>query len=182
MRSARQGQTVVEYDLDDLDRALARAPGSISARFVTEARAASEAVIAAAAPSWPVRTGRSKAALSVFARTKGESLQVGVQNDARNRWGLYAYKIRFSRYTAETLQRRAMDFAARGNSAASKQAIAEWHLRRRLWPRHGRGAPSAALSGQPVWRSLIRSPIVACVPEIVEALAAGAAEDLGGRP
>jgi hypothetical protein len=182
---ARAPGAVIEYDLDALQAALDRAPDNVAARFVRTASGIARETIAAALPTWPVRTGRSKASLHVAARVAGDVLTVGVSSDARGAWGLYAYKIRWSRYTAATLRAKAAEYATRAKSAASREAIIQWRLRT-LRQRHGDGAPTPELAAEQPWRRLIRVPMSARAPEVVEALAAGAGPDLsgggGGRP
>jgi len=135
-RTVRSGvvEATITGDIDDIvDQIGGGAAGVVRRQF----RATHEKIYADALALWPERSGRSKAGLRVRERITADAIESVIDNVET-----YAYKIRFSQYTADELTRRATTARQR-----------EW-IRRKL----GRGAPSAKYTMRPVWSTLIRTP------------------------
>jgi hypothetical protein len=147
-------------------RLLDRTSDGAATSFFQWTDTALDQIQADAVAGWPVRTGRSKAAFRRERRVTEIRLQNVLLNDARNRWGAYAYKIRWSVRTKASLDAEAARVAARGESPEAREAIRRY-WRRRLTRRHGEGAPSEQLAGKQPWRELVRKPARKTTPTLV---------------
>ena len=153
----RDGAAQITVDQDALIRLLDRVSSGAASSFFSRSDVILEEIEADAVTAWPVRTGRSRAAFKRERRISETRLQNALLNDARNRWGSYAYKIRFSVRTRASLDAEAVRVASRGETPAAREAIrAYW--RRRLTRRHGQGAPTEALAGRRPWLEFVRKP------------------------
>ncbi len=106
---------------------------------------------------WPVRSGLSRRSFSVVTRIKADVIEVAIENDARSRWGFYAYKIKNSVRTRQSLEDEARRAAERGDSPAAQARIFDFYWRR-LRRVHGEGARSAAEAGRNSWSVYVRKP------------------------
>lgn len=153
----KSGAASITVDQDRLIRLLDRTSSGAASQFVEQTDQVLDEIEAAALASWPVRTGLSKRSFRRELRLSEIRIQNVLLNDARNRWGSYAYKIRWSVRTKESLDAEAARVAARGDSPAAREAIRKF-WRRRLTKRHGQGAPTARLAGRRPWLELVRKP------------------------
>ncbi|MBT7101750.1 hypothetical protein HN937_30515 [Candidatus Poribacteria bacterium] len=131
------------FDLDEL-------PQQIAPRIVDRFESESKRLLDAARPLWPVRTGKSKAGLHYRTSLATDAIQTRIYNRES-----YAYKIRFSRFTADEL-------AARAKTV--KQA--RWML-----DKFGAGAPSTRLIMKPVWSQLVAIPFRKTIDPVADDLA-----------
>ena len=155
--SFRSGSAEITVDQDALIRLLDRVSSGAASSFFDRSESVLEEIEADAVTAWPVRTGRSRAAFRRERRISETRLQNALLNDARNRWGSYAYKIRYSVRTKASLDAEAARVASRGETPAAREAIrAYW--RRRLTRRHGEGAPNERLAGRRPWLEFVRKP------------------------
>lgn len=106
---------------------------------------------------WPVRSGRSRRAFAIETRIKEDLIEVAISNSAKSSWGFYAYKIRNSVRTRESLEREAMQWSQRGDTPEAKARIFDyrWRQLRRI---HGEGARSASEAGRNTWSVYVRKP------------------------
>lgn len=153
----REGAAQITVDQDDLIRLLDRVSEGAATQFFGHSDMFLDVIERDAHRAWPVRTGRSKAAFRRERRITEVRLDNVLLNDARNRWGAYAYKIRWSVRTKASLDAEAARVAARGESPEAREAIRRY-WRRRLTRRHGQGAPSGQLAGKRPWIELVRKP------------------------
>jgi len=153
----RSGVASIEVDQDQLIRLLDRTSEGAASSFIQETDQILDEIEAAAVASWPVRTGLSRRSFRRELRLSEIRIQNVLLNDARNRWGSYAYKIRWSVRTQDSLDAEADRVAARGDSPAAREAIRQY-WRRRLTRKHGQGAPTARLAGRRAWLELVRKP------------------------
>jgi hypothetical protein len=116
---------------------LAEVPRLLAPRIVDRFESESARLIREAGELWPVRTGRSKAGLHFRTSLQTDAISTRIYNRES-----YAYKIKFSRFTAEELSARA---------TTVKQA--RWML-----DKFGAGAPEARLIMKPVWSQLVAIP------------------------
>jgi hypothetical protein len=152
------GDVVAEVDTSAAEAALRAVGARAAAAFVRSAQAElwDLAEPYRTRERWPVRTGQSADAFGTAVRERREAVGVALHNDARNRWGAYAYKVRWSVRTADSLLAEARAWGARGRTPESREKLERMRLRR-LHRTHGQGAPSAQLAGRQPWREL-RSP------------------------
>ena len=106
---------------------------------------------------WPVRSGLSKRSFSVVTRIREDVIEVAIQNDAKSRRGFYAYKIKNSVRTRESLEKEALQWSRRGQDPSAQARIFDfrWRQLRRI---HGEGARSAAEAGRNSWSVYVRKP------------------------
>lgn len=164
MSVVQAGNVRIAIDTDKVIEALDRVGAGAASSFVRGARTTLEGIRDEAKPHWPVRTGLSRDSFQVTTRISRDELSVSLLNTAKNRWGEYAYKIRWSVRTAMSLDaeiaKRNAEIereVARGNSPEAKARIRR-SRRFSLRDLHGDGAPSAATAGKQPWRVLVKTP------------------------
>ncbi len=148
----RAGSAAIEVDQDDLIRQLDRVTSGAATSFVTQTEAEFGELRAAALPTWPVRTGKSRDGIMIGHQLRPDLLRVTIA-DAE----AYTYYVKFSVRTRESIEREVEDAAARGGDGEAQAKIRRYY-QRRLWRRHGKGAPTERLAGKHVWTTLIRNP------------------------
>lgn len=162
--SGRIGLTIDQSAVMD---AADRVSDGAATRFSLLATAALERLADEARAQWPVRTGRSRDAFRVAQRITGDAVAVSLVNEATApRWGFYAYKIKWSVRTRESIDAEVRGYGARAETQAGARAAEGW-ARRRIERRHGRGAPSAALASRRPWQVLVLTPARAREADLV---------------
>lgn len=182
----------IVVDVKPLERHARAVVDGAVASFVSGAEKVLGAVQTGAVARWPVLTGASRAAFALRREIDSKRVSVAELNAEK-----YAYLIRWSKYTAESLERRAQlearpieDYMARGRTPEAQAQIEKWALgklarlkmepgetpldamRRKLHKRHGRGAPSADVAGKNPWSVLVRRPAKAAESAFVESMRA----------
>ena len=157
MKRVHVGDASISIDDTALSRLLDRATKGAASAFFEAAEASLKQTLDEALPLWPVRTGESKRSFAIERRVARNRLEVALVNRARNKWGAYAYKIRFSVRLASSLKQEAEDWAKRGDSPEAAAAIYR-HRMKQLTRAHGKGVPSERLAGKRVWNWLILRP------------------------
>jgi hypothetical protein len=155
--SVQAGDVRIQIDTNGVIETLDRIGSGAASQFVRASLRTLESVQAAARPRWPVRTGRSRDAFEIETSVRGEQLAVSLANTATNRWGAYAYKIRWSVRTRESLTRELEAKVLSGKTAEARARLLKYWTPR-ITGRHGEGAPDAAHAGKQPWRVLVRQP------------------------
>jgi hypothetical protein len=142
--TVKSGDASIVVDQSALIALLDRTADGAAGNFVRVVGAELREREAEAVRVWPVRSGLSKRSLSVV-------------TDARSRWGFYAYKIKNSVRTRESLEREALAWSRRGTDPGAQARIFDhrWRQLRRI---HGEGARSAAEAGRNAWSIYVRKP------------------------
>jgi hypothetical protein len=155
--TVKSGDASIVVDQSALIALLDRTADGAAGNFVRVVGAELREREAEAVRVWPVRSGLSKRSLSVVTRIRENVIEVAILNDARSRWGFYAYKIKNSVRTRESLEREALAWSRRGTDPGAQARIFDhrWRQLRRI---HGEGARSAAEAGRNAWSIYVRKP------------------------
>lgn len=155
--TVKSGDASIVVDQAALIALLDRTADGAASNFVRVVGAELREREAEAVRVWPVRSGLSKRSFSVVTRIKADVIEVAIQNDAKSRWGFYAYKIKNSVRTRESLQKEALQWSRRGTDPAAQARIFDfrWRQLRRI---HGEGARSASEAGRNSWSVYVRKP------------------------
>jgi hypothetical protein len=149
---------------------LDRVSDGAASQFINTTSAVLEDVKTGAVARWPVRTGASRDGFTVRTRLGDNQIQVQLYNAATQRGRGYAWYVRYSVRTRESLQRQLEGIVARGKTQESRAALRA-HWAPRILGRSGqRGAPSAELAGKNVWARFVRRPARAAAEEVTESL------------
>lgn len=174
------GSVGLTIDQRSVVDAVDRVSDGAGSRFRVIATAALERLADEARAQWPVRTGRSRDAFRVVDRLTAESIAVSLVNEATApRWGFYAYKIRWSVRTRQSIDAEIRTYSERATSAEGASAAEAW-ARRKIERRHGKGAPSAAVAGKRPWQVLVLTPARAREADLVAEARADLARLAGG--
>ena len=156
--TARAGSAALTVDQQAVIVAIDRVSEGAGSRFRIAATAALEDIADAARSRWPVRTGRSRDAFVVASTVTGDAVAVTLANTATApRWGFYAYRIKWSVRTKESIDAQVRGYGANATTAEGREA-AEAFARKRIERQHGKGAPSAEVAGKQPWRILVLGP------------------------
>ena len=156
--TARAGSAVLTVDQQNVIDTIDRVSEGAGSRFRSAATAALEEIADTARARWPVRTGRSRQAFQVYSTVQGDAVAVTLANTATApKWGYYAYKIKWSVRTRDSIDAEVRSYGAKATTAEGR-AAGEAYGRRRLERKHGKGAPTAELAGKQPWRVLVRTP------------------------
>ena len=171
----KSGAAAIVVDQTALLKLLDRTADGAASNFVRVVTAELEERQVEAIRVWPVRSGRSRRSFAVQTRIREDVIEVAITNDAKSNWGFYAYKIRNSVRTRESLQREALQWSQRGDTPEARARIFDyrWRQLRRI---HGEGARSAAEAGKNVWSVYVRKPAEKRRAEIVATLQADLAK------
>ncbi len=153
----RVGEARIRMEVLGVVEQLDRITEGAASQFVRASSATLSRIKGDAVQRWPVRTGLSRDSFEIDSDIKSEEIEVSLANDARNRWGSYAYKIRWSVRTEDSIRRQIEQEAGKAKDPRGRAAAAKWWAAR-LMARHGKGAPSAAMAGRQPWRVLVRTP------------------------
>lgn len=156
-QSYQEGMARVDVAVEAAVVAIDRVTEGAASSFVRQGRATLKQIQTAAEARWPVRTGLSRRSLTIATSITPDLLAVSMRNTATNRWGSYAYKIRWSVRTEAELTRELEAKVQRGATPAAQAALARY-WQRRIQGVHGQGAPSAELAGKQPWRVLVLAP------------------------
>lgn len=166
----RSGAATVIVEQGNLRRALDRVSDGAASSFISNVDRVLDPIRDAAVQRWPVATGRSKRAFQRVHNITENHIEVAERNTARSgRFGFYAFRIRFSVRTRQSLEAEVERMAARGKTPASQDKLRQ-HWRKKLKKRHGDGAPTEALAGQQPWRRFMRNPANRAVRKLVPKL------------
>lgn len=149
-RTFRDGdaEVVMDGELEAMAEAMLQGtPGVIADAMEREA----DRIEAGALETWPVQSGTSRDAFRVVTRLSDDAIETFLENTAP-----YAYKIKFSKYTEQELER-------------SSKSVAQ---RRFLEKKHGKGAPTDRLTMRSVWGELVRKPARKSEKKLAEELEA----------
>ncbi len=108
----KSGAAAIVVDQTALLKLLDRTADGAASNFVRVVTAELEERQVEAIRVWPVRSGRSRRSFAVQTRIREDVIEVAITNDAKSNWGFYAYKIRNSVRTRESLEREARDMIA----------------------------------------------------------------------
>ena len=155
--TVKSGDASIVVDQAALIALLDRTADGAAGNFVRVVGAELREREAEAVRAWPVRSGLSKRSFSVVTRIREDVIEVAIQNDAKSRWGFYAYKIKNSVRTRESLEKEALAWSRRGTDPGAQARIFDfrWRQLRRI---HGEGARSAAEAGRNSWSVYVRKP------------------------
>jgi hypothetical protein len=153
-------------DLSALRAAVGTATDGASETFFRVAGGKARQIVADARPMWPVRTGRSRDALSVSERIEETRLSVVIENDATPARGgkPYGYLVKWSRLTVAQVEQKIQAYGDKAKSPELRAAAIEYG-RRIVYRRHGKGAPPGFTSLRP-WDTLIAKPVKAHAPAV----------------
>lgn len=161
---ATAGHLTVTVDDTALVKMLDRVTNGAASHFIEAVETDMGEVRVAALPTWPVRTGESRAGLSVGHEVRPDKVLVSI-TDRED----YTYKVRWSVRTKDSLDAEIEEAAARGGDTEAQAKIRKYY-QRRLWKRHGKGAPSDKLAGRHVWTTLVRTPLKRRRPALMKLL------------
>lgn len=124
--------------------------------------------------TWPVRSGLSKGAFNIRQRVLPSAvspsrLSAALYNDAKKNGFPYAYALKWSVRTTDSLADETRNVSMRGNSGLARQKIARFWAGR-LRYRHGLGAPEPKVAGKRPWIYLVRKPGKAEASAMIPAL------------
>lgn len=153
----KSGNAAIVVDQTALLALLDRTADGAASNFVRVVGAELREREAEAVRVWPVRSGLSRRSFRVVTRIREDVIEVAIENDAKSRWGFYAYKIKNSVRTRDSLEREAKQWADRGGDPAAQARIFDfrWRALRRI---HGEGARNAAEAGKNSWSIYVRKP------------------------
>jgi hypothetical protein len=171
MTEAQSGKAVVRVDDAGLLAVIDRVSKGAGTSFFDTCRPVLEQIRGDAMAKWPVRTGRSKKAFVIRETVRPDSLESALINTATNAWGNYAYKIRYSIWTAADLKAKVEEAAARAKSGAAATRIRD-RMTLGLRRLHGEGAPDEASTGKAPWILWVRGPQKKATKKIVPKLQA----------
>jgi hypothetical protein len=164
------GAASITVDDAALVRLLDRVSTGAASQFIDTTSGVLEGVKTGAVARWPVRTGRSRDGFNVRARAREDTLRVSLDNDATQRGRGYAWYVRYSVRTRDSLRAQLEEAVQRGKTPEAQAAIRA-HMAPRILGKSGqRGAPSPELAGVNVWARFVRRPATKAKREIVVTL------------
>lgn len=107
-RSFKQGQAAISLDDDGLVRTLDKVAGGLPSAFVKETSGELRPIMRVAVASWPVRyknSRNSRGSFRFYKVLRGNTLEAGIENTAKDRGKGYAWFVRYSRRDKASLER-----------------------------------------------------------------------------
>ena len=172
MTTATSGKCKIIVQDERILKSIDSVSDGAASSFLSTVRPTLEAVMTSAQSRWPVRTGTSKAAFQIVEEASETTVKASIYNPASiARWGFYAYKVKYSAWTAADITTAIEEAAAKGTTPAAQAAIRRYTAIK-LKLRHGRGAPDEASQGKNVWTLLVRAPVKAGLAPLLPKLQA----------
>lgn len=131
--------------------------------FIEACRPTLEAIRGGARAKWPVRTGKSRDAFRLTSSVSTTEVRANIENTST-----YGYFVKFSRWTSADIRARAREEAAKGTAPDRLETV----ILRKMYARHGKGAPSEAVAGKHAWTLLVRTPAKEALTELLPRLRA----------
>ena len=153
----RSGPASIEIKDGALLASLDRVSEGAASSFIRRATSLLEGVKTGAMARWPVRSGKSRAGFSIASRLTEKEIRVSLYNSQP-----YAYKIRWSVRTSESIEAEIDKAAARGVSSETQAKIRK-RFSRKLYAIHGKGAPDATVAGKSPWVLYVRRPSISAL-------------------
>lgn len=169
MITAQSGVATIRIDDGELLKVIDKISESAGTTFIAASRAVLEKIHGDAMDKWPVRSGLSKKSFAITEEITQDYIKVSLGNTATNAWGAYAYKIRWSIWTAADLRAKVEEAASNAKSEPAAQAI-RVHMAAKLRRLHGDGAPSEDLVSKRPWTVLVGAPQKKATKSLVKQL------------
>lgn len=163
MTTASSGSTTITYEDGPFLALIDRATKGAGSDFIETCRPTLEAIRGDAMARWPVRTGKSRDAFRLTSSVSETEVRASIQNTAD-----YVYYIRYSRWTAADIRTRAHEEAAKGTAPDRLETV----ILRKMYAKHGKGAPSDALVGKSAWVANVQRPAKDALNELLPKLRA----------
>lgn len=163
MTTAAEGSTKIVYADADFFALVDRVTKGAATDFVEACRPTLEAIRGDAAKKWPVKTGKSRDAFQIKATITPKEVRASLVNTAD-----YVYYIKYSKWTSADLHAYVREQAKDGTDPAKLATV----VRREMFRKHGRGAPSEAVAGKHAWTLLVQRPQKASLAELMPRLQA----------
>jgi len=172
MTTATSGKATITFGDAALLRTVDQVSGGAASSFLETVRPTLARIMETARSRWPVRTGLSRDEFQLAESVTDTEVRSSIVNPAQvARWGYYAYKIHFSRYTSADLTKWIEEREARGTTPENQARIRAYAAIRSR-KTHGRGAPDEASVGKNVWSIFVRKPAKDALSELLPKLRA----------
>ena len=117
------GAASITVDDAAVVRLLDRVSAGAASQFIDTTSGVLDDVKVGAVARWPVRTGASRDGFNVRARADENTLRVSLDNDATQRGRGYAWYVRYSVRTRDSLRAELDKAVARGTTPEAQAAI-----------------------------------------------------------
>lgn len=172
MTTAKSGTTKITFSDAAFLRSVDLVSDGAASGFLATVRPSNVKIIDTARSRWPVRTGTSRDAFEILEEVTETKVKASIHNPATlGRWGLYAYKVKYSSWTKVDIQAYIEAGAAKGKTPEAQAAIRKT-VSKKTFRTHGHGAPDEASQGKNVWSLLVRNPAKAALTPLLPLLQA----------